>query len=313
MTHKPKIRPRRFNFMKHLTLLLSALLAVSCGRSDSAETASADTETPPVLSLELPHIPETISTMEGQAGYLAVHFWDGLNFADTTRSLNVDFMEQNFVDFLSVLPAVMTSDRVPAFDALLRNASAHHGAYGLILELGDKYLSDPNSPMRNEDYYIDFLTEVLSDSVISPSERTEYGYYLDEARKTRPGTVAPDFTFVTRSGKTTTLHKAVDRPTVLIFTDMASENCASIHDYLGHHPAISEPVASGDIQVLAVSHDGDSRQARSLPAGWIEGHPVTSNLDSLYPMPAIPVIYFLNSGSVVILKDTTPEELISHL
>ena len=129
-------------------------MAVACGNpADKASKADADSSgNSAVLLLELPTIPETISATEDRAGYLAGHFWDNLNFADTTRSLNMDFMEQNFVNFLSVLPAVMSSDRAIAFDNLMHNASAHNDAYWLIVDMCDKYLMDPNSPMRNEDY-----------------------------------------------------------------------------------------------------------------------------------------------------------------
>lgn len=177
--------------MKCLPLILTLLVAAACTRNaGSADSASGDATAAPVISstyadsdveimaLELPAIPEPISTMEGRAGYLAAHFWDNLNFADTTRSLNANFMEQNFVDFLSLMPAVMSSDRVIAFDNLLDSAAVTRATYWLVIDMGDKYLIHPDSPLRNEEYYIDFVTSALGDSVMTPEERKPYTIYL---------------------------------------------------------------------------------------------------------------------------------------
>lgn len=270
-----------------------------------------------MMSLQLPAIPEAISSMEGKAGYLAGHFWDNLNFADTTRSLNVDFMEQNFVDFLGVLPAVMSSDRAAAFDNLLRHASVSDDAYWLVVDLGDKYLMDPNSPLRNEDYYIDFLHSVLNDSVISPSERQRYEYYLGEAMKVRPGSVAPDFKYQTRSGKLSSLRNTLGKPLVLIFTDPQCDNCKSIIDFVAAHPSVTGPLGVGELQVLAIYPDPDkkawAKPLHKLPSAWIDGIVTDDGIDSVYPIPAYPAIYLINPNGTVRLKDASPEALVEAL
>lgn len=179
--------------MKHISLLLIILAALcSCaphGTDTSAATtvdvtpSARTTRLPEIMALELPAIPRLISTPEGRAGYLAMHFWDNLHFADTTRSLNVNFMEQNFVDFLSLLPAVMRTDRVVAFDNLLDSAAIYRPAYMLVIGIGDKYLMHPDSPQRNEEYYIDFITSALGDTILTPADRRPYIHYL---RTTHP-------------------------------------------------------------------------------------------------------------------------------
>lgn len=116
--------------------------------------------------------------MEGKAGYLAAHFWDNLDFTDTSRSLNEDFMERNFVDFLTIMPAVMSHDRVTAFENLLNRASASDEAYYLIVDYGDKYLIGEDSPLLNEEYYIDFIKCVVDDHVLSDDEKAPYQKYL---------------------------------------------------------------------------------------------------------------------------------------
>lgn len=119
--------------------------------------ATTDTVTAEELSLELPNVPVAISAPHEKAGFIAIHFWDNLDFTDSSKALNVDFMEQNFVDYLSIMPAVMATDRLKAFGALIEQASATPETLALILALGEKYLNHPDSPMLNSEYYSDFV------------------------------------------------------------------------------------------------------------------------------------------------------------
>lgn len=130
------------------------------GGSDKRDTEGMDSLSVTELSLELPAIPSTISEPEDQAGYLAIHFWDNLDFNDPDKAQNIEFMEQNFVDYLSIFPAVMATDRPRAFGRLLERAAANPKVEVMIRSLGKKYLNHPDSPMYNEEYYADFIKAV---------------------------------------------------------------------------------------------------------------------------------------------------------
>lgn len=138
----------------------------ACGnvqKKREADAAVEKAEKGAMLALVLPKIPVTVAEPEDRAGFIAVHFWDNLDFADRTKSLNADFMEQNFVEFLSLLPAVIDSDRKEAFGNLIRQASATPESRALIIALGNKYLHHPASPMRNDKYYVDFIKAGAAD------------------------------------------------------------------------------------------------------------------------------------------------------
>lgn len=153
--------------IQHLNIaaLLSGMaLCVACGNQSGKDLKDAglqssavelcDTVSSPVL--ELPAIPATISEPEDKAGFIAIHFWDNLDFSDTSKSLRMPFMEQNFVEYLSIFPAVMSADRLTAFKSLMERASVSPETRALVIELGEKYLNQPDSPMKNAEYYSDF-------------------------------------------------------------------------------------------------------------------------------------------------------------
>lgn len=153
---------KRFNHIFYAAAVpafVSALALSGCSGASEKNSSAAVTEIPPdtIAFLELPQIPATIRTPEDKAGFIAIHFWDNLDFRDHRKSLDVNFMEQNFVDYLSILPAVMAEDRVMALNILLERSSATPETRELIESLGIKYLSHPDSPMHNDEYFADFV------------------------------------------------------------------------------------------------------------------------------------------------------------
>lgn len=135
---------------------MSGCTGVSDKNTHVSEAAAA-ADTVVELTLELPQIPSTVSAPEDKAGFIAIHFWDNLDFTDSRKALDTDFMEQNFVDYLSIFPAVMAEDRVEAFNTLIERSSATPETRALIEALGKKYLNHPESPMRNDEYFADFV------------------------------------------------------------------------------------------------------------------------------------------------------------
>lgn len=154
----------RKHYHNILAIFIPGLLTISaCGCSGQKSDAFHSVESHEPLgedfgemSLELPMIPSTISTPEDKAGFIAIHFWDTVDFNDTEHSLDQPFMERNFVDYLTLLPSVMTADRKAAFDSLVKHASVNDEARAMIVSLGEKYLNQDGSPLKNPEYYADF-------------------------------------------------------------------------------------------------------------------------------------------------------------
>ena len=153
--------------MKHYILLLSIIAMSGCSQTqfqssesnepiDSSDIEVSNSDSVEVPALEMPVIPATISEPEDMAGFIAIHFWDNLDFSDMEGVGDTVFLEQNFVDYLGVMPAVMASDRLVAFKALMKRSSANKAARELIVAFGEKYLNHPDSPMKNPEHYADF-------------------------------------------------------------------------------------------------------------------------------------------------------------
>ena len=86
-----------------------------------------------------------------------------------------------------------------------------------FMELAEKHLADPNSPLRNEECYIPFLEYAIKEGKIDEAYKERYSFQLRNALKNRVGTIANDFTYITREGTTGTLKSIKANYTLIYF------------------------------------------------------------------------------------------------
>lgn len=305
----------------YVPLWAAIAMACSCSLSGQGQGSGGSGSEPPggdVRELPLPAVPSGLTAPEERADYIIGHFWDGMDFADTLRSHDKLFMEQNFVNYVSLFPHARPEALSPHVGRLLRQARVDTAAYYIVSEIAERYLNDPNSPMRNEDYYIIFLEEQLRLPDLSEAERARPAYQLATASKNRRGSVAADFRYTDRDGRRLTLHGTRAKRLLLLFYDPACPHCTEILDELRGSSIIAGLIADKELAVLAVYTEGDrglwEDTKASMPEEWtvaIDGSGIVER--GLYDLPAMPVIYLLDRDKTVLLKDPTPSELESSL
>ncbi len=268
--------------------------------------------------LPLPEMPEGMTEPKERAAYILQHFWDKMDFADTLCSHNESFMEVNFVNYLSIFPHADEQVLAPAIDILLRCVATDSVALSIITDLAEKYLSDPGSPMRSEDYYIIFLEELVNMPNIPKVSLIRPAKQLETARKNRPGDVAADFSYMSREGERRTLHSTEGNMLLLIFYDPACPHCEDILDEVNGSYFLKDLIANNTISVLAVYTEGDralwDETKDGMPQTWTVGIDESGIVEnSIYDLPAMPVMYLLDNAKKVLLKDPTKNEVEMYL
>lgn len=255
-----------------------------------------------------PQIPSDLRTPQEQSAFMAMHFWDGLDFADTVRSLDRSVVEEAFSDYAAILPEVSDSICRASVDSLLTRAAAVAPAYRLLLETARVYLYSPDSPVFSEDAYLPFLDFVIARGDDTPADRM----IRDDIMRNSPGTPAADFTFETTGGtEATALDPEGRRRTLLIFYDPDCDDCHRLIGRLRKSEALDVALGSGDLRVVLV-YIGDDREhwqrdAASLPAAWTVGIDDRGTVDDgdLYVIRATPSVYLIDRDGTVLLKDPT--------
>lgn len=176
-----------------LSLLLSANGACSSGQASNKQEKVVVTDT--ITAFALPTIPTMLNTPELRADYLARHYWDNVNFTDTNYIHHPEVTEQAWVNFIDILRLVPASTGDTALKTLFAQAEKEKKCYMYLTSLADKYLYDPNSPMRNEELYISVLDAMLKSSVMDDTEKIRPKARRELAQKNRVGTKALDYLY----------------------------------------------------------------------------------------------------------------------
>ena len=259
-----------------------------------------------------PQIPDVYQDVQARARYLAEHYWDRLDFTDTTQLGNPDIVEQGFSNYLDFLPRFSKDIEQASIEIFARKAFANVHSKACFEKLTEHYLQDPQSPFRNDEVYQRLLLEMAKQPLFDETERERLTYKAKVAGMNLPGAQATNFTFIDRQGRRHELAEYQDRPVILYFNDPDCEVCHATTQKL----AAQLPT---DIQVLAIYADTVTDEWRKhpqpFPPKWTDGCSPEGEIvqQHLYDLSAMPTIYLLDKGNTVRLKDCTAEQLLEAL
>lgn len=304
-------------------LLLSGVFGLwSCARQrrETAPDASA------VQVFKLPHIPAALVTPESRIDYLTKHYWDNFDFADTALISKPEITEQAFADFIDLLTGLPAPMADSALTRMIKASTVDSTMFAHFTDLSEKYLYDPNSPLRNEELYIPVLRYLTDSPHLDSLSKLRPRYQLELALKNRPGDMAADFTYTLASGKRDRMSHIRADYTILFFNNPDCGDCIRVKEYMDMSPAIGGQLrrqcapgktatnsGSRELAVLALYPEGDIPlwQNTKYPAGIINAYDAGQKIAAgqLYDLKAMPTLYLLDKDKRVILKDAPVERI----
>lgn len=309
--------------MKHffISLLLTVLLVIplsgcsSSGAKDGKEKQARATQAAPP-DLPLPMIPANLATPEERADYLAIHFWDAMDWHNRSLALDTAFMEQNFANYVSGLPYATETGLRKAVSALMDTVSkAGADQRDFLFGVASKYLFQQDSPLRDERLFLPFVEWAIGKGY--DTVRAEQ--FREDIMRNRPGSEAADFSFTLRGGGKDSLHTFRGRSVLLMFYDPDCEQCREAEEQLIRSEQFQSLLETGALQMLAV-YVGDKKlaweeHAKKLPASWTVGIDSEKLIDDgeLYTIGATPSFYLLDASGIVIEKDAPLSRILMRL
>lgn len=267
-------------------------------------------------------IPSMLIEPQARATYLSEHYWGNFDFADTTYIHLPEITEQAFVDYLSTLSLVDLSTAKLSIHTMLSKAEALDKSgrmYSFFLELYQKYLYDPNSPIRNDEFYISVVKSIISDKSSDETSKERANFEYQMLIKNRVGTQASDFVYTRSDGKKWSLHRLKRDYTIIYFYNPDCQACREVKLLLSESPLINNLLDKTQLDILAVYPDEDldawQKHKNTIPLSWINGydHSQTIRNRVLYDLRAIPSLYLLDKDKIVLLKDVEISTLIEYL
>ncbi len=301
-----------------LIILLAALCVVSCGRRRSAPSQQSDA-TASRPRVFLPAIAPAGLSPEEQRDYLRWHYWDRFDFADTLFVTHADTVQmvEAYARYIAVI-SDRPADSAP-MDSLMRRASSSKQMLDYFAMLADEVLHDPNSPLRNDEFYIPVLRAQLASPFYDEYERIAPQYDLNMAMQNRLGQPANDFRYTLASGATGTLYNLKAEYVLLFINNPGCPMCRDIREAITSSPMLSMMIERGQLKVLALYPDEDLQEWRDyrdhIPSSWINAYDkgCVVREKSLYDLGAIPAMYLLDRDKRVLVKDSTDVSYIEEV
>lgn len=304
---------------KLFSLLLPLCFCTACSNSKANSASKADVSTDTITVFALPAIPSILNTPELRADFLVRHYWENINFADTNYVHHPEITEQAWVDYIDILKIVPAKTADAAIKDVFTQAEKAKTSYLYLADLADKYLYDPNSPMRNEELYISVLDALIASPILDETEKIRPQGRRELAQKNRVGTKAIDFTYTLASGKKSTLYALNVPYTLLFINNPGCHACSETIEALKNAPAINRAISQKQLQILSLYPDEEldewKKHISDFPDAWINSYDAQQVIKekNLYDLKAIPTLYLLDQNKVVLLKDVTAEEIEQYI
>ena len=269
------------------------------------------------VTFKLPEIPVSLNTPEARGDYLILHYWDNFDFTDSLFSTSPKAVEQFFVDFIDISSRISMPTAKEGINRLMQRISQNPNIQNFFIDLLEKYLYDPNSPMRDEELYIPVLEYIVASPDVRTEDKIRSEYRLKMVLKNRLGTLATNFKFVDRTGKARWLSDVKNEYILLYFNNPGCAGCQQVTAQIKE----SVYAENSRITILAIYPDSDlaewKKAQHEIPKNWISGYSPNGEVieKELYDLKAIPTLYLLNRDRKIVLKDTTMGqiEMFLHL
>lgn len=299
--------------------VLCFLLLCSCKNGNASSQSTNETIQDTIKSITLPAIPAMMTAPEQRADFLVKHYWDNVNFADTNYIHHPEVTEQAWADYCDILNHVPLETAQEAMRKTIERTNVDKKVFTYITDLADKYLYDPNSPMRNEEFYIPVLDAMLDSPLLEEIEKVRPKARRELAQKNRIGTKALNFNYTLASGAQGSLYQLQAEYILLFINNPGCHACTETIDALRNAPIINQLLEQKRLTVLSIYPDEELDEWRKhlneFPQEWINGYDKKFAIkeQQLYDLKAIPTLYLLNKEKTVLLKDATAQAVEEYL
>lgn len=308
--------------------ILCALVAAGCGGRGNGKSAAFRPHAFPPM----PEPPAVIVEPGKKAEYVVSNYWNdflGQSYPCDSNVVNgvlADDVEKALGTYVTLLEKACDIGfgrkamaglfgKVEKFQA----ADTSSNVFAFFEKMVPKYLYDPNSPVRNEDLYLPYVSRLAASEYSDPDLKPSYSFEAGMCSLNMIGSPAADFTFTDLAGRRHTLYAVKAETTLLFFTNPGCPACKEIIESLTSDESIAALVASGRLAVVNVYIDEELDKWREYasvyPKDWYNGYDQSYIIrsDVTYNVRAIPSLYVLDSEKKVIMKDAPVEDVLPYL
>lgn len=106
-------------------ILILCLLLGACKNGNASSQSKSETPQDTIKAIKMPAIPQMMTAPEQRADFLAKHYWDNVNFADTNYIHHPEVTEQAWADYCDLLNHVPLETAQQAMRNVIEIGRAH--------------------------------------------------------------------------------------------------------------------------------------------------------------------------------------------
>ena len=245
-------------------------------------------------------------------------FCRSIDYSDTVSLGDERVMTRRMIDIVKLMPYTDSLTTSQELNLFFNRISSVPRSIAIVDSLGDLYLNNPASPVRDNELYIRFLRAMLSADSIADFVRLRSEENLRIASLNREGTIANNISILDRNGVLRDLHSIKASHILLVFYDPECPHCSEILAEVAASEKINGLIQKDGLVIVAVYAEGKRSvwewSKDDMPDNWIVGYDMSGVLDhDLYTLPAMPVMYLLDSDHRVLLKDPEFSSVLQNL
>lgn len=245
-----------------------------------------------------PTVPAELTSLEERANYVVRHYWDGIDYADTTLIHHSNMLEQGFVNFIDLLPRLNSTLELLGLTTFAEKALGKTPAYNLYLKnLAERYLYTATSPMRNDTLYSHLLEAINALPTTSETEKEQNRFLISSLNKNKVGSIATDFEYTDAHGKKHRLSDVNTPYIIVFFYDPDCETCHEVEKQMEEESLLKECLTPSDRPQKVTLIKANAMERKDL---WRD-----------YYFRSFPTLYLLDSHCRVLQKDTTLGNILS--
>ena len=304
------------SFVITAAVVLALLLVVGCGGRVKQNNKAVQVKAPRVFVPAI--MPSSITDPEELRLYMCEHYWDKVNFADSTFFAEID-TTQMLNAFIAYVGNFMNPEDGEPMGRFMAKVAKYPHSLRYFAMLADQVLYDPNSPLRSDELYIPVLQALVDSEWLDKYEKLSPQYNLNLALQNRIGHKANDFRYTMASGRSGTLYGIKAKYTLIFFNNPGCSMCKTIREEISASQLLTDMINRGEIKVLALYPDEQLDEWHNyrehIPSNWINSYDKGTVIrnNNLYDLKAIPALYLLDSQKRVLVKDSTEVGYIEYV
>lgn len=250
-----------------------------------------------------------------------LNYWDRFNTVTGSDSALTD---QMFIQYIGLLQQVPDSLAFQSLRKMVYKYEKDSRTLGQLLDFSERYFFDPNSPVRNEAFYLSVLESTLSTGGLDLSRNIRLDYQLTLLKKNMVSAISTNFTITIADGPPFQLHDIKAEYLILLFSDPECHACKVLIEDLEKSEVINylltqNPNGIAGLKLLNLYTGSDLplwfESSKVYPNVWLNGYDNGQLIKrgQAYDLKALPTLYLLDRNKKILLKDVTFELLEANL